>query len=98
MLHGVPSGMTDRTEDVAVVGSVERERPVFSRGAVSRVLIPLFTYEDCEPEQRFGVGGGFALRAYSRSGVRRGAFGEFGFAAIWMERRLIDDASLVATM
>ncbi len=95
MLHGVPSGMTDRTEDVAVVGSVQRERPVLARGAVAGVLIPLFAYEDCEPERRFGVGAGFALRAYSRSGVRRGAFGEVGMAAIWLERRLIDDASLV---
>jgi hypothetical protein len=87
--------MTDRTEDMAVVGTVERERPVFSRGAVSGVLIPLFTYEDREPERRFGVGAGFALRAYSRPGVRRGVFGEVGLDAIWMERRLIDDASLV---
>ncbi|MHC4250524.1 MAG: acyloxyacyl hydrolase [Planctomycetota bacterium] len=95
MLHGVDSGRTDRTEDAAVVGSVERERRVLSRGAVAGVVIPLFAYEDCEPERRFGAGAGVAARAYARADVRRGPFGEVGLAAIWVARRLIGDDSFL---
>lgn len=87
--------MADRTEDVAVIGSVQRERPVLARGAVAGVVIPLFTYEDRDPARRFGAGAGVAARAYALAGVRRGAFGEVGLAAIWMERRLIDDDSFL---
>jgi len=95
IMHGVHSGMTDRTDDVAVIGAIQREHRVRSRGAFVRVLIPLFTYEDSEPERRFGAGAGFALRAYAREGGGLGAFGEIGLAAICMERRLIDDASFL---
>jgi hypothetical protein len=95
MLHGVDSGRTDRTEDAAVVGSVQRERRVLSRGAVAGVLIPLFTYEDCGADRRLGAGAGVAARAYARADVRRGPFGEVGLAAIWVERRLIDDGSFL---
>jgi len=95
IMHGVQCGMTDRTDDVAVIGSVQREHKVRSRGALVRVLIPLFTYEDSEPERRFGAGAGFALRCYAREGGGVGAFGEVGLAAIWMERRLIDDDSFL---
>ena len=95
MMHGMDSGRTDRTEDAAVVGSVGRERRVLSRGAVTGVLIPLFTYEDRAPDRRFGAGAGVAVRAYARADVRRGPFGEVGLAAVWMERRLIDDGSFL---
>ena len=95
IMHGVECGMTDRTEDVAVIGSVQRERSVLSRGAVAGVIIPLFIYEDPAPERRFGVGAGVTARAYARAAVRRGAFGEIGLAAIWMEHRLIDDDSFL---
>jgi len=93
IMHGVQCGMTDRTDDVAVIGAIQREHRVRSRGAVVRVLIPLFTYEDSEPERRLGAGAGFALRCYAREGGVMGAFGEIGLAAICMERRLIDDDS-----
>jgi len=95
IMHGVHCGMTDRTDDVAVIGAIQREHKVRSRGAVVRALIPLFTYEDSEPERRFGAGVGFALRAYAREGGGMGAYGEIGLAAICMERRLIDDDSFL---
>jgi hypothetical protein len=95
IMRGTASGMTDRSGDFAVIGSIHRERMVRPRCSVAGVLIPLFTYEDGEPERRFGVGAGFAARVYAREGGRLGAFGEFGMAAIWMERRLINDGSFL---
>jgi hypothetical protein len=95
MARGVECGMTDRTSDCAVVGSVERERRVLARGAVGAALIPLFTYEDSAPERRLGAGAGVAARVYARRGARGCAFGEVGLAAVWMERRLIDDDSFL---